>query len=208
MTETILGSQVPGEKSGPGTRMLIKVLISLGAICAALVFILILMFFHWTNSYALKAFRVPSNSMCPAICANERIIAAMDAFDRRQPERGDVILLAWQPYKQLFIKRVTAVGGDVVSSGPGNSVLVNGKPVVLPAACGDPIRDGHQSERQMALKSVTVPKDSFFVLGDNLSQSLDSRFSGFGFVRLDQVRGKPLFIYWSSGKSRFGCAVH
>jgi signal peptidase I len=132
MTELILGSQVPAEKSAPGVRTIIRVLICLGAAFAISAFILILMFFHWTKSYVLKAFRVPSNSMCPAICANERIIAGMDAWDGRPPGRGDVILFYHEPGPGTFIKRIVAVGGDVVSPGPGNSILVNGKTVEFP----------------------------------------------------------------------------
>jgi signal peptidase I len=207
MTELILGSQVPAEKSTPGTRILIKVLICLGAAFAISAFILILMFFHWTKSLALRAFRVPSNSMCPAICSDERVIAGMDVFDQRPPQRGEVILCYHKPSAETFIKRIVAVGGDVVSPGPGNSVLVNGKAVEFPVVCGDPARSNYDSEQLMPFQAVTVPTNSFFVIGDNLSRSLDSRIPDFGLVRSDQVRGKPLFIYWSPGKSRFGCPV-
>jgi type IV secretory pathway protease TraF len=53
-----------------------------------------------------------------------------------------------------------------------------------------------------------VPASSFFVVGDNSTNSYDSRIPGFGLVTLDQVRGRPVYIYWSTGKSRIGCAVN
>jgi len=43
------------------------------------------------------------------------------------------------------------------------------------------------------------------VVGDNLSNSYDSRF--FGLVALNQVKGKPLILYWSPGTSRIGCPI-
>jgi len=52
-----------------------------------------------------------------------------------------------------------------------------------------------------------VPEDSFFVIGDNLEHSLDSRFPEFGLVASNQLRGKALFLYWSSRESRIGCPI-
>jgi signal peptidase I len=145
--------------------------------------------------------------MCPAVCVDERIIAGMDAFDRQPPRRGDVILFYFQPGHVTYIKRVIAIEGDSVAPGPEDSILVNGKPVQLPGACGIPAWKGGSSSESIAFKAVTVPNGSYFVIGDNLNNSYDSRIEGFGFIKREQVRGKALFIYWSSGKSRFGCAI-
>jgi len=47
---------------------------------------------------------------------------------------------------------------------------------------------------------VVVPKDSYWMMGDNRDQSLDSRFMGF--IPREVVRGKPLFIYFSVDRER------
>ena len=49
---------------------------------------------------------------------------------------------------------------------------------------------------------ITVPLDSFFVMGDNRDNSEDSRY--WGFVEYSQLRGKALFIYWSWDSRKFG----
>jgi len=165
------------------------------------------MFFRMTKSFELRAFRVPSDSMCPTICLNERLIVEMDAFNARKPERGDVILFTHPPHGQRFLKRVVAVGGDEIAPGPGNIILVNGKTVAWPDVCGEPVRTTAPSAEPITFLTLTVPQDSLFVVGDNLNLSLDSRYPGYGFVQRDQVQGKALFIYWSSGTSRIGCSI-
>ena len=157
-----------------------------------------------------RAFKVPSASMCPTICEGERIFADMDAFVRNAPERGDVILLDFHSaHGPLFIKRIVGVSGDIVSEKDGK-IQVNGKPFWrpgLPQVCGKPKDESLTRGEEPRFDPVNVPASSFFVIGDNSSNSYDSRIPGFGLVTPDQIKGRPLHIYWSTEKSRIGCAV-
>jgi len=186
---------------------LIRLLLNLGAVIGLLIAAAVFLFFRTVNSFELRAFRITSDSMCPTICLNERIIAGMDAFNRRTPERGEVILFEHPPGGQTFLKRVVAVGGDTIAPGPANAILVNGESMDWPFVCGDPVMDKSASGESIEFKALTVPKDSFFVVGDNLNRSLDSRYPGFGFVQRDMIQGKALFICWSRRTSRLGCPI-
>ena len=162
-------------------------------------------FLPLSRQYAyFKAFRVPSDSMCPTICRGERIVADMSAYEKKPPQRGDLILLRHSPLEPLFIKRVVGVAGDTVGPGPKGAVFVNGRPLALPQICGLPVRR-EEPEEMPSFLPVKVPEGSFFVLGDHLGNSLDSRYPQFGFVNITEVRGKPLYLYWSPGHSRIGC---
>lgn len=153
----------------------------------------------------LKGFRVPSDSMCPTICLNERMIADMNAFVSNAPKRGDMVLIARPGQSALFVKRLVGLPGDTVSR-RGDEILVNGQPVEFPAACGVPVRHVPiESEIDFSMKVVS--RGEFFVVGDNLPNSFDSRLPEFGPVKPDQIRGRPLFLYWSPGHSRIGCAI-
>jgi signal peptidase I len=50
-------------------------------------------------------------------------------------------------------------------------------------------------EHHVVSGEVVVPPNSYFAMGDNRDNSLDSRY--WGFVPRDNIIGKPLLIYWS-----------
>jgi len=49
-----------------------------------------------------------------------------------------------------------------------------------------------------SVRDYIVKKDHYFVVGDNFSNSRDSRY--FGFINEDMITGKAMFIYWSLDK--------
>jgi signal peptidase I len=193
------------------TGRLRKATVAAGLIIPVVVVLLILLAIFATGGQFLDryshlgAFKVPSGGMCPTICRSERIMADMDAYRARSPERGELVLFKLPETQALLIKRVIGVAGDTVEAGPKNVIMIDGKPLSLPATCGSPVLEQDPSEELLNFPSTTVPKGFFFVVGDNLANSRDSRFPGFGLVSVDQLRGKPLFLYWSPGRSRIGC---
>jgi signal peptidase I len=159
-------------------------------------------FKRWTS---FAAFKVPSASMCPTICSGERAVADTGAYKSKPPQRGNLILLKHPSSPGLFIKRVIGLPGDVVTPGAKGTILINGKPLIPPETCGIPIQQPENPDDYPMFESTKVREGTFFVVGDNLGQSFDSRIPEFGPVVPDMVRGKPLFLYWSPGHSRLGC---
>jgi signal peptidase I len=158
------------------------------------------------NQY-FKAFRLSSDSMCPTACVGERLVADYGAFEKEPPHRGDAVVFDYKSTGQIFVKRVVGIGGDEVAPGPRNEILVNGKPLTPSAICGKPPLQSPSETTPPDFCSIKVPEGSFFVTGDNLDHSFDSRFLEFGLVARNQLRGKPLFLYWSHGESRIGCPI-
>jgi signal peptidase I len=91
-----------------------------------------------------------------------------------------------------FIKRVVGVGGDKVEV-RNKVVYVNDVALVEPYA----IHRDHSIENSQRdnLGPFTVPRNNFFVMGDNRDHSYDSRF--WGVVKMEDIKGKAFIMYWS-----------
>jgi signal peptidase I len=154
---------------------------------------------------AFHAFKIPSSSMCPTICEGDRIIADMRAFRGNAPQRGDVVIFLFQAESNLHIKRVAAVAGDEVSQLHGQ-LMINGKPLKAPdSACGMPAVPTNGSGTPSNLAALRVPPEHLFLVGDNLDNSYDSRY--YGTVEVSRVKGRPIYLYWSTQRVRIGCAI-
>ena len=91
-----------------------------------------------------------------------------------------------------FIKRVVGVGGDEIEI-KDKTVFVNDIPMTEEFTIHrDP---GTEDSPRDNFGPFTVPRKSFFVMGDNRDQSYDSRF--WGIVEMEEVKGKAFIMYWS-----------
>jgi signal peptidase I len=91
-----------------------------------------------------------------------------------------------------FIKRVVGVGGDKIEI-KDKVVYVNDEALDESYTIhSDLSMDGAPRDN---FGPFTVPRRSFFVMGDNRDQSYDSRF--WGIVDIDEIKGKAFIKYWS-----------
>ena len=135
--------------------------------------------------------------MAPGIDRGDRIVTRdLDAAGRAGVRRGQLITFRYPPGTSgRALKRVIAVGGDTVECSGTGPVKVNGKaldePYIIPGAtpCAD-----------KPFGKVTIPKGHLWVMGDNRSNSLDSRYhqelAGHGTVPENQVVGRAFAIAW------------
>ncbi len=91
-----------------------------------------------------------------------------------------------------FIKRVVGVGGDRIEI-RNKKVYVNNVPLDEPYTIyrDDKTDPGPRDN----FGPFIVPRNSFFVMGDNRDQSYDSRF--WGIVDISEIKGKAFIMYWS-----------
>jgi signal peptidase I len=115
-----------------------------------------------------------------------------------QLHRGDIVVFkSPEDPKKHFVKRFIAFPGETVEI-KGGDVYINEEIVAQ-----SEIRNLYyynKGDYGARGQKIRVPEDSYFVLGDNSSSSMDSRF--FGFVPETFLVGKAEFIYWPLHRMR------
>ena len=162
----------------------------IGIVIAALLAAVVLRYF------VVQSFYIPSESMVPTLLVKDRVIVNKLSYRFGDIERGNIIVFERPPadtntsVKDL-IKRVIALPGDTVESRNG-IVFVNNQKVDEPyLRANTPTND---------LPATTIPAGHVFVMGDNRTDSYDSR--KFGPISEDLIVGKASLRIWPM--SRFG----
>jgi signal peptidase I len=164
------------------------------------------------QAFLVKPFRIPSESMVPTLEVGQRVLVDRVSFRFTDPKRGNIIVFkppagadsnecgvehsadsaCPRPTKARsdtnFIKRVVGIGGDRIKIIDG-SAYVNGRRqkadfAHLDATCGT----------CNLPQEITVPKGSYFMMGDNRGESADSRV--WGPIPKKWIIGKAFATYW------------
>lgn len=149
--------------------------------------------------FLFRPFQVNGKSMDPTFEDQEYVLTNIFILHFEEAKRGDVIVFKApvDPDKD-FIKRVIAVPSDTISIKNG-TVYVNDQKLDQSAFLTSDVKT-YEGSFLGAEESVTVPNDSYFVMGDNRMHSSDSR--EWGFVKKSEIIGKSLFVYWPPNKMR------
>lgn len=172
------------------------------AIVTALILALII------RAFVIQAFKIPSGSMIPTLLIGDHVLVNKFIYgipipfsDNRvlvftKPEKGDIIVFKYpEDPARDFIKRVVAVEGDVIEQ-RNKIIYINDNPLKEPYA-----QHSDNSVRPQGIEPrdnfgpILIPKNKYFVMGDNRDQSYDSRY--WGNVDIKDVKGKALILYWS-----------
>ena len=160
------------------------------------------------KAYVINPYRIPSSSMEPTLhCAqpasgcearfSDRVLANRFIYHLRDPQRGEIVVFETPEAAQIkcgaggtFVKRLVGMPGETIEMrlerGEGY-VFVNGRKLDEPYI--DPVRRSGEE-----FGPVKVPESSYFMMGDNRSQSCDSR--EWGSVPRGNLIGKVFATYW------------
>lgn len=152
------------------------------------IFAVVLLAFFLTLGFGTRI-RCSGESMTPAIAENGSVLINRIAYKIKAPKKGDVV--AFMPKGNTSanynVKRIVAVPGDTVLISNGR-LYVNDKVVNLKQSDDKSIKDEGR-----AVTEITLGKNEYFVLGDNVNNSEDSRYGSIGNVTRKEMIGKVWF---------------
>jgi signal peptidase I len=162
------------------------------------------------KAWVVNPYRIPSSSMEPTLhCAkpgsgctsrfSDRVLANRFIFHIRDPRRREIIVFNVPKRAEeacgaggVFVKRIIGLPGDVWQEREG-FVYINGKKLDEPYIK----KDRRDFSSYPARK---IPKDNYFMMGDNRQSSCDSR--RWGTVPRANIIGKVFAIYWPPQRIR------
>lgn len=147
------------------------------------------------RTFVFEVYVVPTGSMLETIQEGDRLVGEKITYRYSEPKQGDIVTFSNPDGSDTtLIKRVIATGGQTVN-------LVDGVVYVDGVALDEPYTLGKASyPLDYSLTGVTmsypytVPEGSVWVMGDNRTNSLDSRY--FGAVSVDDITSRAVFIFW------------
>ncbi len=173
------------------------------------------------RTFVAQAFYIPSGSMLPQLQILDRVVVSKLAYRLHDPNRGDIVVFdnpypradnphagdnivqrigrdigeavgVVQPSTDEFIKRVIAFSGETVEGREGH-VWINGRLLREPYLRPDVVTS--------TFAPITIPHGQLWVMGDNRTNSGDSRV--FGPIRENKVVGRAIVRLWPVSHASF-----
>lgn len=181
-----------GRKASTGRTVVEYAVLAVVAVAVALLI----------QAFLVKPYRIPSASMEDTLLIGDRVLVDRVSWRFSQPERGDIVVFHPPFDGPVLIKRIIGMPNDEISL-KGGTVYINGRPLDEPyVRRGDgrpepsePFSNGLPWSLQEPFR---VPAGSYFVMGDNRTDSGDSR--EFGPIKGGQFVGRAFAKYWPPGR--------
>ena len=177
-----------GQHADPATPSPIGTIVRMVAVVAAAVGL------SWLiTTFIVHPYEVPSGSMETTIMTGDKVFSEKVSYYFRDIEPGDIVTFDDKEIPgRVLLKRCIAVGGQTIE-------LIDGKVVVDGVALDEPYTHGLPSDpfaRTLAdiTYPYTVPEGEIWVMGDNRTNSQDSRY--FGAIETSSVTGRVCLVYW------------
>jgi signal peptidase I len=139
------------------------------------------------RTFVVQTFYIPSGSMEPTLQIGDRILVDKLSYDLHSVHRGDIVVFGRPPREDCggpevndLVKRVIGLPGDAISLSGGH-VYVDGKRLDeswLPTSEQGVTTAGPVGNGFNLVRSYRIPSDDYFVMGDNRTDSCDSRYWG------------------------------
>ena len=153
------------------------------------------------KTFLIQAFYIPSESMEPTLYKGDRVLVNKVSYDLHDVHRGDVIVFQLSKDQigpdgiKDLIKRVIGLPGDTIETRNG-IVYVNDRAVKEPYLAPGMITGDPNNGQNPPIPRQTVPQEHVYVLGDNRSNSADSRYPYRGPIPVSSIVGRAFVLVW------------
>lgn len=124
------------------------------------------------RTFLFEGIYIASDSMLPTLQINDHFFVDKFTYQFRQPVAGEIIVFKSPVTDEKdLVKRIIAVGGDTVSV-KNKDIYVNGRQLE------EPYKQHTRPDEKLKgdnIEDLKIPRDCFFVLGDNRDESNDAR---------------------------------
>jgi signal peptidase I len=185
-----------------GLNKITKAIIALAIICSIFVgSIVALRIFGLLNPFIY----IPSTSMAPTVSPGDHVILENFTYMKRKPHRSDIVIFksdgitSLQP-ATIYDKRIVGEPGEHLRISDGK-IYINDVYVMITNSNGEivyPLTE--QMKPFVHYADVMIPQGQYFVIGDNSTNSLDSR--SWGCLPAENIKGRICFCFWPP--TRFG----
>ena len=131
--------------------------------------------------------QVSGSSMNPVLNSGDVVLMNRFVYDLGNPSRYDIAVFQ-KENSSYNLKRIIGLPGETVQI-KDNLVYIDG----IPLTTDDPL--GHATIAGVTEYPIELGDDEYFLLGDNRESSEDSRFSGIGMIKREQLTGKVWFKF-------------
>ena len=164
------------------------------------------------KAWVVNPYRIPSSSMEPTLhCArpgsgcearfSDRVLANRFIYHFRSPARGDIVVFRTPPSAEqrcgaggTFVKRLVGLPGETWEERSGH-VFIDGKKLIEPYVKPD------RRDTGTSYPARVIPPGNYFMMGDNRTQSCDSR--EWGPVPRNNLIGEVFAVYWPPNRIGF-----
>ena len=144
------------------------------------------------RTFVFTAYQIPSGSMEKTIMTGDMVFAEKVSYYFRSPQAGDIVTFTDpQVPGRTLIKRCIATAGQTIDINGDGVLYIDG------VAQSETYVNGKETlplSNSSITFPYTVPSGCIWVMGDNRTNSQDSRY--FGAIPVSSVTGRGALVYW------------
>lgn len=178
-------------------------------------------FYDYNSIVGVKSYSIPTTSNEPTIKVGDKVVGDLNAFGNKKPNYGDIVIFQKKDSLNPWIYRIVGLPNDKLKI-ENNFLVINGKKCKtsfiketksevfdvneydeeLPNGLKHRIYTFKKpfEENKNSITEINIPANSYFLIGDNRDNAMDSRY--IGVITKEEILAKVVFGYWGKTNDR------